>query len=100
MDYDVHVGLFRRLQESKALRELQDRLETVERDVKRLRLEWEDSYDRLRHIMGRLNKRAAREQQADGEQPTPEPTPPELGRPMTAREAALWEIAKRRGAVR
>jgi hypothetical protein len=97
----VHVGIFRRLQEGRALREVTERLESCERQLKQLRIEWEDAYDRLRHVMGRLNKRAAREAEDGGApQTNNQPADPGLGRPMTAREAALWEIAKRRGGQR
>lgn len=46
--------------------EVQGRLEALERAVKSVRLEWEDTLDRLTRIMGRLNARAARSQDAPG----------------------------------
>lgn len=55
-------------QKISSIRELADRLETVERGFRSLKLEWEDTYDRLRHMAGRQRKRDARmEASADTE---------------------------------
>ncbi len=37
---------------------LQERLETVERDMRNLRLDWEATYEKIRTLMARLAKRA------------------------------------------
>lgn len=39
--------------------DLDERLLDLERTVKALQLEWEDTYDRLRRLMGRIAKREA-----------------------------------------
>jgi len=55
------MGLFDAFATRKALKrleELEDRCERLERDVKSVRLEWENSYDKLRILMGRVAKRA------------------------------------------
>lgn len=46
-----------RISEAK-VRDILDRLEKLERSLKALELEWEDAYDKLRHMMGRVAKRA------------------------------------------
>lgn len=38
--------------------ELQDELETVKRDMRNLRLDWETTYEKIRTLMARLAKRA------------------------------------------
>lgn len=48
------------------LADLGDRLETLERDQKALELEWIDMYDKLRHMMSRVAKRADRAERALG----------------------------------
>lgn len=40
------------------VRDHADRLEQLERTVKALKLEWEESYDKLHHLMARVTKRA------------------------------------------
>lgn len=104
------MGIFRRYRESRAIAELTERMETCERQLKSLRMEWEDAYDRLRHTMGRLNKRAAREEQAteteNGEDLAQQPTDPTVPGPAGAsgrlsdRQRRLnLEILKRRGGL-
>ncbi len=58
---------------------LADRILTLEGQVKALRLEWDDTFERLERILGRLNKRAARAAQADAE-----PHDPEAGKGLVA----------------
>ena len=41
--------------------ELSDKIDHVERQVKMLELEWESTYNKLRSILARLNKRDERE---------------------------------------
>jgi phage shock protein A len=41
--------------------ELSDKIDRVERQVKMLELEWESTYNKLRSILARLNKRSERE---------------------------------------
>jgi len=40
------------------LRELQERCEKLERDMHALKLDWENTYDKVRQMMGRIAKRA------------------------------------------
>jgi hypothetical protein len=51
------VGFFSELKTRSAIRDLTERLETVERALKATKLEWEDTYDRMRRMMGRIAKR-------------------------------------------
>jgi len=49
---------------------LEERLEAIDRTVKSLKLEWEESYDKLHHLMARVTKRAltaSREHQDDAQ---------------------------------
>jgi hypothetical protein len=65
---------------SKADKDMVDRLETLERTVKGLRLEWEDAYDKMRTLTARFVKRAQRieqheeEEQQESGSPTGSPT--------------------------
>lgn len=69
------------------------RLDDMESDLKRLRLEWNDVLDRLERIAGRLAKRAQRE--------TPVLTGPEAGGdhapPPPPASRAMLDVLKRRG---
>jgi hypothetical protein len=42
--------------------DLRERLEVLERSFKSLRLEWDETYDRVSRLMGRIAKRAALDQ--------------------------------------
>lgn len=44
---------------SEAPPDLDERLDALERSVKRLRLEWEDVYEKVARLMGRIAKRQA-----------------------------------------
>jgi len=67
--------MFEALKTTKRLKDMAERLETVERDFKRLRLEWEDTYDRLRVLMQRIAKRAQRVDEGSPEDTGPAPSP-------------------------
>lgn len=43
---------------AKEVAELRDQVEAMERTIKNLKLEWEESYDKLHHLMSRVTKRA------------------------------------------
>jgi hypothetical protein len=61
--------MFRLFRLNKLLREVDDRLVIVERQLKTLEMEWSDTYDRLRKTMSRVVKRAEREAVAAEEEP-------------------------------
>jgi hypothetical protein len=42
----------------KRLRELEEKAEKLERDIRSIALDWENTYDKMRHMMGRIAKRA------------------------------------------
>lgn len=52
--------MFERFKVAKRLGELEERQEKLERDFKRLELEWEDTYDRVKRLFHRVAKRAQR----------------------------------------
>lgn len=60
---------------SKDLSALKDRIEDVERGLRKIQLEWEDSFDRLRVMAGRIARQVKERQE---EQPEPDiPAPPD-----------------------
>jgi hypothetical protein len=100
------MGFFSDLKTKRALSDLTERLETVERQVKASRLEWEDTYDRLRRLMGRVAKRALRDEAKVGN--GEDETEPQLeltsdtrgptGGMLTPRQRQIQqEILRRRG---
>ena len=91
---------------SRRIRELEEDLEKFRSEMKRLRLEWEDTYDRLKHMMGRIAKRSAIiEAQTDSTEPEEPATshavngPP--GSPWSAHQHKLQEqiLANRRRGI-
>lgn len=82
---------------SVTLRKVQERLESLERQVNTLDLEWSDTYDKLKHIVGRIVKRSAILQSQTDRTDEPEAVAPAPA-PMSPEKAfALAQIAKRRG---
>jgi hypothetical protein len=65
--------LFRYFRALTRLSDLEDRVETLERGQKGLELEWSDTFDNLRRVLGKISKRASRE--AAGETATAEDAP-------------------------
>jgi len=58
------------------LRQTQDRCQTIEADIRKLQtaqkhleLEWTELYDKVRHAMSRISKRAERAEKAAAEEP-------------------------------
>jgi hypothetical protein len=65
------MWLLRRIRESRRFNELEDRIEKLERGLRALDAEWVDYYDKMKHTMGRITKRAAiieAAQEPDGEE--------------------------------
>jgi predicted nucleic acid-binding Zn-ribbon protein len=56
---------------SKGLRQLEERMDALERDQKALEVEWTEVYDKVRHTLSRISKRSERVIQAEQE---PEPS--------------------------
>ena len=94
------MWFFRHKEPSRSLRQLQDRMDALEHQVKTLDLEWSDTYDKLRHIIGKIAKRSARmEEQTAAEESGAEVAPKAAPDPRVnpERAFALAQIAKRRG---
>jgi hypothetical protein len=53
----------------RSLERLHDRVETVERQVRSMLLEWESTYNKLRAVVARLNKRDERAEEKDAVTP-------------------------------
>jgi len=79
------------------LKELQERLETVERGFKKVQLEWEDSYDRFRTIVQRIAKRAqTAEKLADEAEAEETPDVPDIpGLTPQQREKQMQILSRR-----
>jgi len=73
--YTATVGLFRNIKENGALRELDDQVAKLRRDMSNLELEWSNMHDKLRRMMMRVAKRAevAEKVEAANELTEPEP---------------------------
>lgn len=56
---------------AKRVRELEDRVENLERQHRAMLLEWESTYDKLRSIVARMAKREQREDEAAVRAPSP-----------------------------
>jgi len=70
--------MFETFKATRRLKELEERLENVERGFKKLSLEWEDAYDKLRVIVQRVVKRAQIVEKAQEEAEEQEPDTPML----------------------
>ncbi len=58
---------------NRRLKQLEDGMENVERALKRIQLEWEDTYDKLRVLMQRIVKRAQRIEELQESPPERQP---------------------------
>jgi len=66
------VGFFNDFRTRRAIAAMEERLETVERQLKGLRLDWEGTYDKMHRMAQRIAKRAERaEELAAPEADTP-----------------------------
>ena len=94
--------MFSWLKHTKKLQDHEDRLTQVERDSKQMRLEWEDTYDKLKTIVQRIVKRAQRIEQLSpegapaGEEP--ENLPPGGASQLNPRQSLINQkiLARRR----
>ena len=68
--------MFERFKASKLLKELEERCETLERQLKAVRLEWDDAYERMMRLQQRVTKRAQiiERKEAEDQEETPEVT--------------------------
>jgi hypothetical protein len=86
--------MFSYLKALKRLSVLTERVETIERENKAIRLEWEDTYDKLRAVMQRVAKRAQRVEQLAPEEPgmpVVEPENPDRFPGLTPRQAEVQQ---------
>lgn len=56
------------------LRILEQTCDSLQRESKSLRLEWEELYDKVRHQMSRMSKRVSSDKKFNGELPPPPDT--------------------------
>jgi hypothetical protein len=76
----------------------EDRLSTAESTLKKLEMEWSDTYDRLRRTMSRVVKRAEREAVDAAADPlTPENSAPVSGGLSPRQRLIQDQIMRRRG---
>lgn len=76
------------------LKDVEEAVETVQRHLKRLEIEWADTLDRLKSIVGRIAKDRERAEKARGEQPDIPLVAEENGgteqrSPLSPRQAAI-----------
>ena len=102
------MWFIRRIRENRRLSEHDERLETLERKMKSLELSWEDTFDKLKHMTGRMNKRAAiieaseaqNDEEGSEQLSTGNGAPDSLGRILTPRQLKLQhEILRRRAGM-
>lgn len=83
---------FRLLNDIKKMRNVEDRLEALERSMKSLDMEWSETYDKMRVMMMKIAKRAER---LEHEQPDSAPASPESGEATTSLSGRQHEINQR-----
>lgn len=71
----------------------EERLTACERQLRALQVEWMDTLDRLKSMMGRIVKDRARAEEARGSSQIPldEPTPDTPGSSLSARQLSINE---------
>lgn len=82
--------------------ELENALAKALGEIKSLRMEWEDAYEKLARMMGRISKRAASLEKAEAEEPVPvngdAPLHSTGGRMLSPRQLTIQQqILQRRG---
>ncbi len=89
--------MFERFKAARKLKEMEERLESVERGFKKIALEWEDSYDRFRAIVQRIAKRAQAAEKLEAEtEENSEPDIPQIpGLSPQQREKQMQILARR-----
>ncbi len=95
------VGLFGGFKADKRLKELEEGFADLKREIKGLQLEWTDTLDRVRRLMGRIAKRAALYEQAEQEgavEPVAASDQPGNHSPLTARQLQIQQsiLSRRR----
>ncbi len=94
--------LFTLLRSTKKLHDLEERVNDFERQMKRMRLEWEDTYEMLRRLVMRVSKRVQRDEQPSPEAETagsePETLPSGGLSPLSPRHQTIQQkiLARRR----
>ncbi len=91
-----YVTVFEHFSNKRKIEELQEDFAKLKREFAGLTLEWQNTLNKLLHITGRMNKRAALAQEREdammGELPVVE-----SGRPLTPRQQLInAQIASRR----
>lgn len=89
----------------KRLAEIEDRLDSIDRTIKSIRLEWEESYDKLHHLMARVTKRqkdlarAQTESETESAEPQDAPGAPNGNevRSHYGQHSILTEMRRRHG---
>lgn len=82
--------------ENKKLTLALSRLDQVEHDLRLIRLEWQESYDKIHHALDRVGKRWQR-LSAENSEPNNNHDSPQKNVITTEN---LWKIARERGMVR
>lgn len=94
--------MFALLRSAKKLKDLEERVDKLERASKGLLLDWEDTYDKIRRLMFRISKRVQRDEQLSPESGSidaePETLPPGAPGNLNARQSTIQQkiLARRR----
>lgn len=75
---------------------VEERCEVLERQRKQLRLEWEETYDKVSHQMSRISRRVASSKSSNGELPTGE----DIAENQLGADPISQSILRRRGMPR
>jgi len=102
------VGFFSDLKTRRAIAALDERIETVERQLKGVKLEWESTYDKLHRIVQRISKRAERAEELepredghDSSAPPVETGAPQAGAGLSQRQREIQQqILRHRAGMR
>ena len=102
------VGFFSDLKTRRAIAALDDRIETLERQLKAVKLDWESTYDKLHRLAQRIAKRAERaealEPSEDGQDSSAPPADsgaPQLGAGLSQRQREIQQqILRHRAGMR
>lgn len=82
--------MFEFFRHAKRLSALEERLEIAERELQSSKLDWDELYEKMRRMLGRVQKRAALVEQADQADDAPErPSSDQISEQIRARRRGV-----------
>lgn len=82
-------GWFR---QARRLSELEERLEKAERGLASAQLDWDELYEKMRRLMGRVTKRAAVVEEAEAEETMPQDNADRISAQIRARRRGIRSV--------